>query len=112
MTTQEIANMIDSVGVPYAYYQFSEATAKPCPFICFFYAGDDDFIADNKNYQKINRLIVELYTDTKDFYLETEVEDALNDHGLVYTKEEVYIDTERMFQITYESEVIINAEQN
>ena len=47
MTTQEVAQMIESVGVPYAYYQFDEATAKPCPFICFYYAGSEDFIADS-----------------------------------------------------------------
>lgn len=108
MTTKEVSDMIKGIGVPYAYYQFTKATAKPCPFICFWYPGDNDFVADNKNYSKINRLILELYTDSKDFELEKKVETALNEAGLVYTREEAYIDTERMFQISYESEVVIN----
>jgi hypothetical protein len=76
--------------------------------ICYFYAGDNDFLADNSNYASINRLIVELYTDYKDFNLEKTVEETLNAAGLVFSREESYISTEQMFQIVYESEVIIN----
>lgn len=107
MTYAEVSTMLDGIGIPYAYYQFSQATAKPCPFICFWYASDNDMIADNVNYVKVNRLIIELYTDEKDFDLEETVETALNQSGLVYTRQEAYIDTEKMFQIAYESEVII-----
>lgn len=108
MTTQEIAKMIEEVGVPYAYYQFTNATAKPCPFICFYYADSDDMSADNVNYVKVRRLVVELYTDNKDFELENTVETVLNNHGLFYSKSEIYIDSERMYEVIYESEVIIN----
>lgn len=108
MTTQEVAQMIESVGVPYAYYQFDEATAKPCPFICFYYAGSEDFIADSTNYVSINRLIIELYTDNKDFALEKKVQDAINANGLVYSRDEGYIDSEKMYEVIFESEVIIN----
>lgn len=108
MTTQEVAQMIGEIGVPFAYYQFDEATAKPCPFICFYYAGSEDFIADSTNYVSINRLIIELYTDNKDFQLEKTVQNVLNAHGLVYSREEGYIDSEKMYEVIFESEVIIN----
>lgn len=108
MTTAEVASMIDSIGVPFAYYQFDEATAKPCPFICFYYAGSDDFVADGSNYVNINRLIIELYTDEKDFTLEQRVQTVLNEYGLVYTREEGYLSDEKMYEIIFESEVIIN----
>ena len=64
--------------------------------------------ADNTNYAKVRRLIIELYTDNKDFDMEDATEAVLNSHGLFYSKNEVYIDTERMYEVIYESEVILN----
>lgn len=111
MTTQEVSDMIFSIGIPHAYYQFSEATAKPPPFICFYYPNSVDLMADNINYAKINALTIELYTDSKDFELEKQVEDVLAAHELPYTREETYIDTERMYMVIYYTEVFIdNAE--
>lgn len=106
MTRTEIAAMLEAVGIPVAYYQFPEPGQEP-PFICYFFAGDHDFIADNTNYQKIDRLSVELYTDNKDFGLEKSVEDALNGAGLVWSREDSYIDSEKMNEVAYESEVVI-----
>ena len=111
MTYKEIAAMVASVGVPYAYYQFDEGTAEAPPFICFFYPGSDDMIADNTNYQALRPLTIELYTDNKDFALEATVEAILNANGVPFTRNEVFIDTERMYQITYFSEVVITPEQ-
>lgn len=108
MTTSEVAQMVAEVGVPYAYYQFTNDTAQPCPFICFYLTDSDDMSADNTNYAKVRRLIIELYTDNKDFDLEDAVETVLNSHGLFYSRNEVYIDTERMYEVIYESEVILN----
>lgn len=112
MTYQDVKTMLDSitvndVPVPYEYYQFSEDTAQPPPFICFYYAGDNDFLADNKNYQRIDTLVIELYTDEKDFTLEKTIENALTSNELVYTKNESYIDSEKLLMVTYETNVII-----
>ena len=108
MTYQEIAEMIASINLPYAYDHFTEDTAKAPPFICFYYDGDDDFKADNTNYQKIRPLTIELYSDNKDFVSEALVEATLNANGLVYTRSETYISTEKMYMVTFQTEVIIN----
>ena len=105
MSYQEIAEMIASINLPYAYDHFSEDTAKAPPFICFYYDGDDDLKADNANYQKIRPLTIELYTDNKDFVLEALVEATLTGNGLVYSRSETYISTERCYLIIYEIEV-------
>lgn len=110
MTYKEIAQMIDSVGVPYAYYQFPEGTGQEPPFICFYYPNNNDFVADGENYVKVVQLVIELYTDNKDFSLEASLEVALAEHDLVFTREETYIDSERMYLETYYTEVIINAD--
>lgn len=108
MTYTEISSMIESIGLPYAYYQFPEGTGQAPPFICFFYSGIDDLYADDVNYQRIATLNIELYTSEKDFEHEEIIEEILADKGLTYYKEENYISTEKMYQIAYEMEVIIN----
>lgn len=107
MTYKEISDMLKTVGIPTAYNHFTDKTATEPPFLVFFYDGIADVYADNSNYQRIVTLNVELYTDNKDFALETAVETALTANALTYTKEESYIDSERMYQIAYESEVLI-----
>ena len=112
MTFQEVKNMVESIGLPYAYFQFSEKTGQAPPFICFFYTNSDDLFADDSNYQDIRRLNIELYTSTKDFALEKTIEDTLKLNGFSYYREENFIETEKIWQIAYEMEVMINGEQS
>lgn len=111
MTTKQVATMIASIGLPYAYYQFPEGTQQPTPFVCFFYSGDNDFKADDSNYQKIEHLIIELYTDNKNFSLEASVESVLAANGLVWTRDDEWIGTERMLEVVYEMDVVITSEE-
>ena len=108
MTHKEISDMIKAIGLPYAYYEFPDNTEQEPPFICFYYPDSDDLYADNVNYVGIRRLYVELYTDEKDFEQEAAVETALNANGLSFRKSELHIDSERMWQITYNMEVVIS----
>ena len=108
MTYKEVATMVASIGVPYAYYQFPEGTGQEPPFVVFFYSDIDDIYADDANYQRIVTLNIELYTREKDFENEATIESVLADNDLTYYKEENYIDSEKMYQIAYEMEVIIH----
>lgn len=107
MTYQEVSNIIEGFGFPCAYYQFKETGQQP-PFVCWFFTGINDLYADNINYQRIARLVIEFYTDEKDFEGETLIETALTGSGLSYTKAEDYIDSEKMHETVYEMEVLIN----
>ena len=111
MTFQEVATLISSIGLPYAYYQFPEADpnnpAPDPPFVCFYFSGSDDLAADNTNFAKIRPLVIELYTDNKDFTLEETVETALNSAGLVFSRDETYIDAERLYMVTYNTEIVL-----
>lgn len=112
MTFKQIAAMIERFGVPSAYYQFDEETIKAegitPPFVTWYYDRSDDLYADNSNYQKIVVLHIELYADSKDFALESTVEQILNENEITYTKSETFIEDELLFMTVYESEVIIN----
>ncbi len=107
MTYEEIAQMIESIGLPYAYYQFPDDTQQAPPFICFLYDYDDIY-ADDSNYVKRVVLTVELYTDTKNIPLESAVEAVFDENELPWSKAATYIDSERMWQTSYSMEVCIN----
>lgn len=117
MTFKEVSNMVGSIGLPFAYYEFPEvnesgdtAVIAP-PFVCFYFPEDRDFKADSKNYQKIEHLVIELYSDNKDFTLEASVESVLANNGLVWARSEGKIDSERMYMVTYEMDVVITEEK-
>ena len=107
MTPQQVNIMLETIGVPVAYYQFKEGTGQQPPFVCFFYGNNNDVIADNSNYLRVDRLYVELYTDEKDFALEKTVETTLNNYGIVFDKSEDNIDAERMHVTVYQSDIVL-----
>lgn len=107
MTYRQVAEMVSSIGVPYAYYQFPNNSGIAPPFVCFYFDSSNDFAADNTNYQRIRPLSIELYTGNKDFTLEQTVENVLNQNGLVYSREETYLDSEKMYMVTFMTEIII-----
>ena len=108
MTYIEVSDMIRSFDFPYNYYQFPKGAAVAPPFVVFYFPESADFIADNKNYSGIRQLVVELYTDNKDFQAEATIEATLEENEIPYTKTEIYIDDEQLFEVAYETEVLIN----
>lgn len=108
MTRVELANVIGSVGLPTAYHNFTNATKKAPPYICYYYEDSNDLYADNINYAKIESVTIELYTKTKMVVLEDRLESILNTNGITYSKYETYIDDEQMLMVTYYAEVLIN----
>lgn len=110
MTYKEVNTMINGIGLDYAYDHFTDDTEHELPFICFFYSSSNDLSADNQNYQRIRSLDIELYTDNKDFTLEETVETTLNANGIVYTREESWIDSEQMYMVRFSTEIIITDE--
>lgn len=110
MTYEEVASMIAEVGIPYAYYQFPEDTGQQPPFICFYYPNSDNFSADNLPYTLIKALTIELYTDAKDFTLESTLEGVLISHGLNFAKSETYLNSEKMQMEIYTTKILIDDE--
>lgn len=101
MTYKQIAQMIESMGLPFTYDSFPNNIAPTPPYIVFNYPERNDFGADNVNYSQIEILNLELYTATKDFSLEESIEAVLEQNGFFYEKSEAYIRNENLYQITY-----------
>lgn len=110
MTETEVFQIIKSIGFPVAYHHFAEGQEPGKPYIVYLYPGTNNFSADGKVYQDINQLDIELYTKEKNLEAEKAVEAVLKEHGFFYEKTELYLETESMFEVLYEMEVLINGE--
>ena len=100
MSLEEIKKLLETAGLPVAYRAFPVGNAPPLPFVCYLFSSTNNF---NAVYQVINRISIELYTESKDLEAENAVEAALK--GLCWEKSEEYLDDEQCYEIIYEIEV-------
>lgn len=101
----KLLTVLQETGIPYAYDHFTEGEAPEPPFVCYLFFGSNNFAADGHVYYKINEVHVELYTDYKDLSVERTLEDALDQHGIFYEKSEVWIESEKLYEVLYTFEM-------
>nr|DAJ01106.1 MAG TPA: tail completion protein [Caudoviricetes sp.] len=101
----ELLVMLNEMGIPFAYDHFAEGESPEPPFICYLLPQSDHFSADGKVYYKISGVHIELYTDIKDLSVEQKVEAVLDTHGIFYEKSEVWIESERLYEVLYTFEM-------
>lgn len=104
MTLVELKQILEATGYPVDYSHFKDAQAPP--FICYLVEGNPNFMADNKVYHKVSDVNIELYTTKKDLVAEATLEKVLDDHEIPYDSFEAFIDSEELFQKTYEVRLI------
>ncbi len=56
-------------------------------------------------YMEFSNLSIELYTDEKNPELEDRVEAVLNSHELFWNKSEVWIESEKLYEVLYQMTV-------
>ena len=100
----KIISILNEIGLPYAYDHFAEGESPNPPFICYLLPGSDNFAADGSVYYKIDDVHIELYTDYKNTELELKVEDVLDRYNIFYNKSEVWIDSEKLYEVMYQFE--------
>lgn len=106
MTYENVIEMLEEAGLPLAYDHFAEGESPEPPFLIFLFPGTDNMFADDTVYQKIDELNIELYTDKKDPETENLIEDILIAHELPYEKSEVWIESEKMYEVLYQTQMI------
>ena len=106
MTYDEIMGMLAEAPLPVAYDHFAEGESPDPPFLVFLFPSSDNFSADGTVYQKIDELHIELYPDRKQPDVESALEAVLDRHGVFYNKSEVWIETERLYEVLYSTEVL------
>ena len=105
MTIENLVEMLQKIGIPFAYDHFAEGESPEPPFICYLIPGSNNFAADGKVYFRINQVRIELYTDSKDLAVERKMEMVLDEAGIFYNKSEVWIQSEKLYEVLYSFEV-------
>ena len=100
----KIIKIVEEIRLPFAYDHFAEGEGPDPPFICFLLPGSSNYAADGRVYFKAAIVNVELYTDLKDPELEQRVEVVLDEHGIFYDKTEVWIESEKLYEVLYSFE--------
>lgn len=105
MTHEEVMQMMEEMKIPFAYDHFAESESPDPPFICFLFPGSENFVADDVVYMEFSNLSIELYADEKDLELEDRVEAVLNAHEIFWNKSEVWIESEKLYEVLYQMTV-------
>jgi hypothetical protein len=101
----DLVKMMEETGLPFAYDHFEEGEAAEPPFACYLLPQSNHFSADGKVYLKITEIHIELYTDCKDLSAEQKVEAVLDKQGIFYEKSEVWIESEKLYEVLYSFEM-------
>ena len=101
----ELLYILGETQIPFAYDHFAEGESPDPPFLCYLLPGSNNFSADGKVYYKIGRVNLELYTDRKDPEVEQKLEDVLDAASIFYNKTEVWIDSEKLYEVLYQFEM-------
>ena len=101
----KIINMLEEIGIPFAYSHFAEGESPEPPFVCYLLPRSNNFSADGCVYHKLNVVYFEVYTDKKDRILENRVEDVFDKNNIFYNKSEVWINSEKLYEVIYSFEL-------
>lgn len=99
MTVHDLYQALSAIA-PTAFAVFKDKPPIPC--IVYYPETTDNFGADNSVYCTLDtRYTIELYTDMKDAQTESELETTLKNLNLYWSKEETYIESEKLYMVTY-----------
>lgn len=101
----DLIRLLEETGIPFAYDHFAEGESPDPPFICYLLPQSDNFSADGKVYLKVSSVNIELYTDSKDLSVEQKLETVLDTHGIFCDKTEVWIESEKLYEVLYSFEM-------
>lgn len=107
MTYEDIASMLNSTDLPVAYNSFPIGNVPPLPYIVYSFPNSENFGADNYAYQKGTQLRMWLCVAEKDFATENILESVLDANKIFYDKTESFEQSDSMYMILYESEIIL-----
>lgn len=104
MNQVQVIALLNTLSIPSVYDHALEG--QTLPFIAIHTEQPDNFAADNLVYCEKWNFRLDLYCVKKDLTLESEIKTLLNNNGIAWTKTEQYIDSEQVWEIEFEFEVL------
>jgi len=103
MELSELNELLNTLDIPVAYNHFKDLVQTP--FLIYYVQNENIRGADNKNMLSEKNIRIELYSDLKNIELENQLEEMLIEYEL--DKNETYIESEQLIQVSYEFSMII-----
>ena len=100
MELKDLAKILKNLNIPIAYHHFMNA--QKLPYLVYKVTSTSNFIADNRVYEKIMKVDIELYTENKNEKLEKRLEEILCENEVAFNYFETYIQSENVYQVVYE----------
>lgn len=103
---EHIESLLKPLGLPLAYREFKPYKGKPIPappYLVYYIERENARGSDDKNFYKKLHVVVELYTTAKSTVLEYSVENAIQ--SFEFEKYEEYLDSEKMFFVSWEFDI-------
>lgn len=104
MTLAELKTILDATKLQVSYSTVPIEEAEK-PYVVYWQRGDVNFAADGIAYYSRKLVSVALYSEHRDLASEGLIETELSKAGIYYTKTTDFLDSERIFETTYEIEV-------
>ena len=101
----KLLELMAEIDIPSAYDHFAEGESPDPPFITYLLPRSNNFSADGRVYLRVTEVHIELYTDEKNPEVEAQVEAVLDAHEIFYDKSEVWIETEKLYEVLYSFEM-------
>lgn len=102
----KLFKILQTLKIPIAYNHFAEGQSPRPPFLCYLTTDTDCISADGVVQIKKTNIRLELYTTRKDTKAEGRVENLLDTNEIYYEKQEAYIDSEKLYEVSYLFEYI------
>lgn len=105
MTEKELVLILKKAKIPLFYREFSSSAQIKPPYMVYYRENNDNIYADDEAYIVSKNMVVELYTEKKDFALEEKIEKIFAENGIICEIDEVYIPEEKIHEIIYEFQI-------
>lgn len=109
MNQVQMITLLDTLTDIPSYYDHAPV-GTVLPFMAIHSDQPDNFLADNFVYCEKWNFRIDLYTVEKDLVREAQIKKLLNDNDIAWTKTEQYIDTDQVWEVEFEFEVLGNEE--
>ena len=101
----ELIQILDEIGLPYAYSHFAQGSVPEGPYICYLVTSTSPFSADGKVYADFANIELELYTDKPEPDILNKIAAVLNEHGIFYGVTETWIPDQGLYQTWFSFEL-------
>lgn len=105
MTLEQLSTILQKTKYPVAFQAFPQKNAPAMPYICYEVPQANNFFADGIVFFSASRAAVILYTAKRDLTAEQTVESIFNASKIPWTKDAVFNELQRCYEIEYEIEV-------